>query len=293
MAASHEKGTLGDWLGPILALAAVGSLLVAERRWPLRAPVAPTGRRHTRNVLLAGIAGLTVNLLERPLLARVTRTVERRRIGLLQWLPLPRAARLVLGVVLLDYTLYLWHVLNHRLPWLWRMHLPHHTDIDLDASTALRFHATELAASAPWRALQALLIGVGPKTYAAWQGFTLASILFHHSNLRLPAKLERLLSGLLTTPRMHGIHHSTVPAESNANWSSGLSLWDHLHGTYRFDVPQDAIEVGIPAWREPQDQHLVEVIAMPFRPQRSDWIDTRGLTRRRGRHNELILEPSR
>ena len=293
MAASDGRPQLIDQLGPVLALAAVATLLVAERRWPLRLPVAPTRPRQTRNLLLAAIAGLTVSLIERPLLARVTRTVERRRIGLLQRLPLPRAARLALGVVLLDYTLYLWHVLNHRLPWLWRMHLPHHTDLDLDASTALRFHATELAASAPWRALQALLIGVGPKTYAAWQAFTVASILFHHSNLRLPARLERRLSRIFTTPRMHGIHHSTVPAESNANWSSGLSLWDHLHGTYRFDVPQDAIEVGIPAWREPRDQRLLEVMAMPFRQQRADWIDASGRTRRRGRHNKLILEPSR
>ena len=174
---------------------------------------------------------------------------------------------------MLDYTLYLWHVLNHRLPWLWRMHLPHHTDLDLDASTALRFHAAELAASAPWRAVQALLIGVGPKTYAAWQAFTLASVLFHHSNVRLPARLERRLSRMLTTPRMHGIHHSTVPAESNANWSAASAFGTISTARTDSTIPQDAIEVGIPAWRQPRDQRLVGVIAMPLRRQRADWID--------------------
>jgi sterol desaturase/sphingolipid hydroxylase (fatty acid hydroxylase superfamily) len=124
-------------------------------------------------------------------------------------------------------------VLTHRVPLLWRFHLVHHVDLDLDASTALRFHFGELLFSVPWRAAQVIVIGVSPTSYLVWQGLVFFSILFHHSNVALPIKLERWVVRFVVTPRMHGIHHSVVRGETDANWSSGLALWDWLHGTFR------------------------------------------------------------
>lgn len=187
-----------------------------------------------------------------------------------------------------SHRLYAWHRLMHRVPWLWRLHLPHHLDLDLDASTALRFHFTELAASVPWRAAQVAVIGVGPRAYSAWQAFTIACILFHHSNLRLPMQAERRLSLMLATPRMHGIHHSIIREETESNFSSGLGLWDRLHGTFRIDVPQSAIEIGTPAWRDPQDLTLGKVLALPFRRQRPAWQDSEGRRPRRSADDQLI-----
>jgi len=143
----------------------------------------------------------------------------------------------VLAVLLLDYSLYVWHVLTHRVPLLWRFHLVHHVDLDMDASTALRFHLGELLLSVPWRAAQIGLIGVSWRVYAIWQALLMLSILFHHSNFRLPLRVEGYLNRLIVTPRMHGIHHSIASDEVNSNWSSGLSFWDRLHGTLRLDVP--------------------------------------------------------
>ena len=97
-----------------------------------------------------------------------------------------------------------------------------------------------------------------------WQTFVFVSILFHHSNLRLPLWLERALVKLVVTPRMHGIHHSIVPEETNANWSSGFTLWDALHGTLRLDVPQDEVTVGVPAYRDPEEVTLPRLVEMPF-----------------------------
>jgi len=197
--------------------------------------------------------------------------VERRRRGLLKLLRLPAWLEVALAVVLLDYTLYLWHVLTHRSPFLWRFHLAHHVDLDLDASTALRFHFAELVLSVPWRAGQILLIGVSPLALSVWQTFLFLSILFHHSNVGLPVALERRLNAVFVTPRMHGIHHSSVKEETNSNWSSGLTVWDRLHGTLRLGVPQGEIVIGVPAYRDPQEIGLAEILKLPFGEERPTW----------------------
>ena len=158
--------------------------------------------------------------------------MERRRFGIVKRLRLPLALETVLAIVLLDYTMYAWHVFAHRAPLLWRFHLVHHSDRDMDVTTALRFHAGEMTMSIPFRALQIVLIGVSPLGLSIWQMLFTTSVLFHHSNLRLPERWERLLANYIVTPRIHGIHHAQSERLQNANWSSGLIVWDKLHGTY-------------------------------------------------------------
>lgn len=230
-------------------------------------------------VAIAG--GLTLQVAQKPLVGWLANFVERRRWGLLQRIPLPRWLETLLGVLLLDYSLYMWHVLLHRVSALWRFHVVHHADLDLDATTALRFHFGELALSIPWRAAQVVSIGVRPQVLQLWQQLTLASILFHHSNLRLPLGLERRLAWILVTPRMHGIHHSIVKEEMNANWSSGLTVWDRLHGTLRLNVPQDTITIGVPGYRDPKELMLGHILAMPLQNAPDDRRSTSGP--RRGR----------
>jgi sterol desaturase/sphingolipid hydroxylase (fatty acid hydroxylase superfamily) len=247
------------------------ALTLFERRRPLRATHEPGLRRLPRNLAVAGLAAITVSLVERPIVAPLARMVARRRWGLLFCGRLPGAIHAALAVLLLDYTLYLWHGLVHRVPWLWRFHLVHHVDLDLDASTAIRFHFGELALSVPWRAAQILAIGVTPGALRAWQDLVLASVMFHHSNVRLPLAVERFLGWLIVTPRMHGIHHSIVPDEAGSNWSSGFALWDRIHGTLRLNVPQREIAIGVPAYRDPEDVVLPKILEMPFIEQRQWW----------------------
>ncbi len=225
---------------------------------------------------MAGLAAAALQMTERPVTQRLTALVERRRWGLLRAIVLPRQIEAVIALLLLDYTLYLWHVLTHRVPQLWRLHIVHHVDLDLDASTALRFHAAELLVSVLWRAGQILCFGITRSTLSLWQTLTLLSVLFHHSNVRLPIEFERNLVRFIVTPRMHGIHHSTVHAETDSNWSSGLTIWDRLHGTLRLDVPQDAITIGVPAYREPNELGLINLLAMPFVRQRPAWCGWNG-----------------
>ena len=243
-------------------------LTALERRVPLRRAREAKWRHVSRNMVFAGAAAATVNLLERPVVEPLARMVQRRRYGLLYVRRLPPPLHLILAVVLLDYTLYLWHVLTHRVPWLWRFHLVHHVDCDLDASTALRFHAGELALSIPWRAMQIAAIGVPTNALHLWQNIVLLSILFHHSNVELPIAVERFVARFVVTPRLHGIHHSVVPEETGSNLSSGLTVWDYLHRTLRLDVPQQAITIGVAAYMTPADVTLANSLALPFTARR-------------------------
>lgn len=219
---------------------------------------------------MAAVSAATVSVADRPVVSPLAAMVARRRWGLLQRLPLPPLVRHVGGVILLDYTLYLWHGLLHRVPALWRFHAVHHIDLDLDASTALRFHFGELLASVPYRIAQVVLLGIGPATLATWQRLLFVSVLFHHSGIRLPIALERLVAVFIVTPRMHGIHHSIVREEMDSNWSSGLTVWDLVHGSLRLNVPQQALEIGVAAFREPEDVTLATMIRLPFGPE-PDW----------------------
>lgn len=244
---------------------AVGAVVVAaERRHRARGFVERPSTHTARNLVVAGLAAATAHLAEAPVVVPLARAAARRRLGIVWLVGGPGWLRAVLAVLLLDYTLYVWHVIVHRLPWLWRFHLVHHVDLDLDASTGLRFHAGEIAASIPWRAAQVLAIGVTPSALAAWQSLTIASILFHHSNIRLSDRTERLLSRVLATPRMHAIHHSVVPEQLSSNFSSGLALWDHLHGTARFDADAGAVTVGVEGHLDPRDVTLPRILELPF-----------------------------
>ncbi|MET0646461.1 MAG: sterol desaturase family protein [Pyrinomonadaceae bacterium] len=260
-----------SWLSGALVLGAFGALVWLERRRPLRAERESKLARSARNLAVAAAGAAAIQLTEAPLAERLTALVERRRWGLLKLLRLPAWVEVAAAVVLLDYTLYLWHVLTHKVPGLWRFHVVHHVDLDLDTTTALRFHFAELTVSAPWRAAQILVIGVSPHALSVWQTLLMLSILFHHSNVRLPVELERRLNLFVVTPRMHGIHHSLVQEETNSNWSSGLTLWDRLHGTLRLDVPQGEIEIGVPAYRDPREVGLASILSLPFRGERPTW----------------------
>jgi sterol desaturase/sphingolipid hydroxylase (fatty acid hydroxylase superfamily) len=259
------------WLSGALVVGAVGLLWLLEHRRPLRREVEGKLKHTARNLAVAGVAAIALQLVESPVAQPLAALVERRRWGLVKLARLPKWLEVTLAVLLLDYTLYLWHVATHRFPFLWRFHIAHHADLDLDASTALRFHFGELTISTAWRAGQIVLIGVSPLALSVWQTCLLLSILFHHSNVQLPIAIERKLNRVLVTPRMHGIHHSIVEAETNSNWSSGLTLWDRLHGTLRLNVPQDAVTIGVPAYRAAEVE-LFDVLRMPFTEQRPTWI---------------------
>lgn len=170
-----------SWLIGLLGAGGVLLLNWLERRRLLRRSVEPKLRREARNLSVAGVSAVVLVLAERPLVMPLAVWVAKQNGGLVRQLSLPLWLEVTVALLLMDYTFYLWHVLMHRVPFLWRFHLVHHVDLDVDASTALRFHFMEMLASIPWRAGQVLLIGLTPFTFSVWQCFFLLSILFHHS----------------------------------------------------------------------------------------------------------------
>ena len=246
-------------------MALVVAVVFAAETWaPLRRRVRPRGERLAVNAVMGILTALVVRVLLVPVGVAVALAAERGGFGLLHALAAPTAVTWAAGFLLLDYTMYLWHRLNHRVPLLWRLHLVHHTDLDLDVSTAFRFHAGELVLSCAWRAAQVAVIGPPVALVLVFEVVFATATAFHHANWRLPAALDRALTAVVVTPRMHGIHHSVVETEMNSNWSVVLSWWDGLHRTRRLDRAQDAIVIGLPAFREPLG--LGELLTLPCRP---------------------------
>ena len=258
-------------LAAAAAAAAFVALFLLERARPLRPWARPGLSRVARNLALGGISAAVVLALQWATLRPFVSWAEGRGLGLLPRLPLPAPLATAAGVLLLDYTLWHWHRWNHVLPALWRFHLVHHVDRDLDASTGLRFHVGEMALSVAYRAAQVALLGAGARALDLWSGLLLVSILFHHSNLRLPLRLERWLVRVVVTPRMHGIHHSERRDEVDTNFSSLLSCWDLLHGTLRLDVPQARLVIGVPAFRQATALGFLSQLTLPFRRQEDSW----------------------
>ncbi|HEX8735286.1 MAG TPA: sterol desaturase family protein [Pyrinomonadaceae bacterium] len=252
------------WISGAVAIGSFAVLYYFENRRPLRKSVEPKLTNTTRNLAVASLAAITINFLEKPVAGRLTKLVEKENVGLLKIFRLPKFLKIAFAVILLDYTLYLWHVLTHKLPFLWRFHKIHHADLDLTASTAIRFHFAEMAISVPFRAGQILLIGVSPKALDVWQTLLFISIFFHHSNLRLPRAFEEKLELFVVTPRLHGIHHSIAETERNSNWSSGLTVWDFLHQTFRRAVPQCEITIGVKEFDSLEKVSLERILFEPF-----------------------------
>ena len=219
--------------------------------------------RLARNAAMGAACQAVIMVSEAPLTRRIARTNALEKRGLRHLLPGRLGA--IAAFLAMDYGFYLWHVATHKVPFLWRFHRVHHLDPDLDASTAVRFHFLDMLVSLPWRLVQVRVSGVDEALLTRWQGFFLGSILFHHSNLQLPRGWDEKLAKVITTPKMHGIHHSQRPDEMDSNWTSGISVWDMLHGTFRADVAQADIAIGVDDPLASHDIALWPALAAPLR----------------------------
>lgn len=206
-------------------------------------------------------------LLPVPILISIL--AREHRFGLFNWLHLPTTLAVIVGVLIYDYGYYWWHQLMHLVLLFWRFHNVHHTDLDMDVSTASRFHFGEVAVSIFFRGAMVALFGFGIWTLAVYEALFSLATQFHHSNWRLPIGLERMLNLFIVTPRMHGTHHSIVQRETNSNWGTVFSCWDRLHRTLRIDVPQDEITIGVAAYRNESELTFWKLFLLPFQKQRA------------------------
>ena len=257
-----------DYIGrPVLACMFL-VLLLLQWRFPLRRQHFSVVHRLVRNFVLSLPGFAIVRFAMLPIPIAVAIWAEHRRIGLLNWLSLPGWAAGVATFLLMDYAYWWWHWANHMVPLFWRFHNVHHTDLDLDVTTAARFHFGEMFFSIGFLSLAVMIFGIAPVMLVMFFITLEAATLFHHSNWRLPIQVERILNLIMVTPRMHGIHHSIVQRETNSNWGTIFCWWDKLHRTLRRDVSQDAITIGVAAYREEHELTVWKLLALPFRKQR-------------------------
>jgi sterol desaturase/sphingolipid hydroxylase (fatty acid hydroxylase superfamily) len=247
-------------------------LCALERVMPLRTAKREWRARLWVNAVVGILALATAAVLVKPVAAAVLDAASQNAFGVATLVPLPPSGQATVAFLLLDLTFYYWHRANHVWPLLWRFHNVHHVDPDLDVSTSFRFHFVEIAYSAAFRAAQILLIGGAPWVFVAYELVFQLNTLFQHSNVRLPIRVERWLCLVLVTPRMHGIHHSQLRIETDSNWSSVFSWWDRMHGTLRLNVPQAAVEIGVPGYAQGDDNRVANLLVMPFRRQRDYWL---------------------
>src|SRR5262249_48606725 len=219
------------------------ALLALQEIFPLRGRHVPLLGRLILNLTLSALAFLTALLVVKPSALHFVSWTSARSFGLLHLLSLPSWVELFVTFLLLDLSFYYWHLLNHRIPFLWRFHNVHHIDPELDVSTGFRFHFGEVLFSTLFRVAQVLLIGPSLAAFTLYEVIFQANTLFHHSNLRLPIGLERCLNLFLVTPRMHGIHHSQVRAETNSNYGVVFCWWDRIHRSLVLNIAQSAIEI--------------------------------------------------
>lgn len=245
-----ELRQLFDSIGSPVLIGLFILLFILETRYGLRERKQPRTKRLWTNSLLAVPSFILLRLMFLPVMMWIATKNETWRIGINYLYDLSFWIELTIAVLILDYANYLWHILNHRIGLLWRFHLVHHADLDLDVTTAIRFHFGELLGSVIFRGFFVFITGASVVTVLIYEIIFEAATLFHHSNLRLPFQFEKFVNKVIVTPRMHGIHHSDVEDELNSNFSTVFSIWDKLHRTLRLNIPQKDVVIGIPAYND-------------------------------------------
>jgi sterol desaturase/sphingolipid hydroxylase (fatty acid hydroxylase superfamily) len=263
--------SLTGTLEPVLRLGAFFAVFAAMALWealaPRRGRSFARARRWPHNLGLLAVDVFVIRLLAPGAAIAVALAAEARGWGLLNALALPPWAAVVVALVALDLAIYFQHIMFHAAPALWRLHRTHHSDLDFDVTTGLRFHPIEIVLSTGIKCAAVAALGAPAIAVLVFEVLLNATAVFNHANARLPERLDRRLRWLVVTPDMHRVHHSVVPNESSSNFGFNLPLWDRLFGTYRAQpaAGHDAMTIGVDAFRTPQDLRLDRLLMQPLR----------------------------
>ena len=237
---------------------------ILERLFPAARPgvaaalglMADQLRRLVKNLAFAGLNAAASPLIVIPVSAAAAQWS-------LDWRPnwFTGGAALVVDLALLDLWIYWWHRANHRLPFLWRFHEVHHLDQFLDSTSALRFHVGEVVLSALARAAIILVLAVPLASVVAFELLLLLATIFHHSNMRLPPGFERFLSAIIVTPAIHWVHHHAVRRDTESNYSTILSVWDHVFASRSATRRTPDLEIGV---EREHDRSFLTLLLRPF-----------------------------
>ena len=179
----------------------------------------------------------------------------------------PEWLSISMSLLVLDVAIYGQHIVMHKWPVLWRLHQVHHTDLEFDATTAVRFHPLEIVLSMAYKVVCIYLLGANPIAVVAFEIILNGAATFNHSNIYIPPALDKILRWLIITPDMHRIHHSARTAETDSNYGFSISCWDRLFKTYTAEPgePQTAMDIGLKSYRRQSDLRFIRLLLLPFR----------------------------
>lgn len=188
------------------------------------------------------------------------------RWGLLNQGEMPDWMMILITFLVLDFAIYLQHVVSHKWQWLWRLHRVHHSDIDFDTTTAIRFHPLEIIISTTYKVGLIYALGADPTTVIAFEIILNGSAMFNHGNVAIPEALNRVLCWFIITPDMHRIHHSALKSETDSNYGFLISCWDRFCGTYigQSQHPQTEMDLGLADFRNLQQLGWMKLLQQPF-----------------------------
>jgi len=250
-------------------IASIAGLLIFSA-WEIKQPshkLAENRLRHyLRNISLGITNTLIMQIVMTSGVVAYYNFLTERNFGILNLLRLPSLANVVLSLIFLDFITYIWHRAYHEVPLLWRLHKVHHTDLDLDVTSASRFHVGEIIVSTVFKMAIGFLWGPGAFALALHETFLFAAAQFHHSNIKLPEPWESRLRAVIVTPDIHHIHHSSINTQTDSNYSNLFSIWDRLLGSYTSpaNVSQETIVYGLKSYPDFKDVTLPKLLAMPF-----------------------------
>jgi len=238
--------------------------LFLEHIRPYRQPSVPKPKRLLTNISLTLVNTAILSLFFAAATIKSAQNVSAGHIGILNAINLSFWQRVFLSIIFMDLVFYAWHLLNHLVPLLWRFHRVHHSDINMDVSTATRFHIGELALSSCLKIGLIYLLGANVVSVVLFEILLGLAAEFQHSSVRVPQWFERGFWLLFVPPSMHRIHHSVVISERNTNYGTILSIWDRILGTLLKDVAQEGIVIGLGPYRTPAELGLRGLLVMPF-----------------------------
>ncbi|HRI88874.1 MAG TPA: sterol desaturase family protein [Candidatus Hydrogenedentes bacterium] len=254
---------------PYIRLTAFAGVFAIMAAWELAAPrrfqPKHKGKRWFANIALVVIDTALVRLIF-PFAAVVMAEIAHARgWGLLNLVTIPNWLSFLIAFVALDAIIYAQHVLFHYVPFFWRFHRVHHSDIAFDVSTGLRFHPGEIIVSMCIKFVAIAVLGPPAIAVLVFEVVLNATSMFNHSNVRMPVPLDRVIRLLLVTPDMHRVHHSVLNTETNSNFGFNLPWWDRIFGTYT-PQPRDGhrdMVIGLSRFRDAKDQSLPALLIMP------------------------------
>ena len=254
----------GSYIRLLLFWGGILFFLILELLAPYRKNTVSKPKRWINNLSLTLFNSIFLNLIFSAVLVGTATYVEVNKLGVLHLVQMPPWFRILATVVIMDFVLYVWHLLNHEVPFLWRFHRVHHSDINMDVSSATRFHLGELGISAIIKISLIFFLGAGLQGVLIFESALVLCAQFHHSSLRIPQWFERIFLILFVPPSMHRIHHSVIIRERNTNYGTIYSLWDRFLGTLKMNVDQAKIRMGVGPYQNPAKLNLHQLLAMPF-----------------------------